>query len=507
MWRAALKSLLARKLRLLLTAFAIVLGVGFVAGTLVLTDTALAAFDDLFGDVFARTDVVVQAKSAFQDIAAGGGGGGAQERNPIPEDVLADVEALPGVAAANGSVSGFAQVIDPESDEVISGGGAPTIGTSWDPDVSAFELTGDPPEEPDEVLIDADTVEEAGLEVGDDVRIVTSDGVDRYHLTGVIELPTGATIGGATVAAFDLETAQRLFDREGRFDQIYVVARDGASPTAVAREVQAILPDGFQALTASDAAAEQTEQVREGLGFLRTALLVFAFVALFVGAFVIFNTFNIVVTQRTRELGLLRALGASRRQVFSSVLLESVVIGLLGAGVGLGVGIGLAILLKRGLALIGLELPPTPLEIRTTTVVAALIVGTAVTVLASPFPERRASRGAPLAARRGGPLGRPASLRRRSIIGGLLTAAGVGAIVAGLFGGVPQPAAVVGAGAQFTFIGVAVLAPLFARPLATAIGAPGRPPGPARPRRGAHPARDPPPPPPPPPAGGVPRSS
>ena len=474
MWRAALKSLLARKLRLLLTAFAIVLGVGFVAGTLVLTDTALAAFDDLFGDVFARTDVVVQAKSAFQDIAAGGGGGGAQERNPIPEDVLADVEALPGVAAANGSVSGFAQVIDPESDEVISGGGAPTIGTSWDPDVSAFELTGDPPEEPDEVLIDADTVEEAGLEVGDDVRIVTSDGVDRYHLTGVIELPTGATIGGATVAAFDLETAQRLFDREGRFDQIYVVARDGASPTAVAREVQAILPDGFQALTASDAAAEQTEQVREGLGFLRTALLVFAFVALFVGAFVIFNTFNIVVTQRTRELGLLRALGASRRQVFSSVLLESVVIGLLGAGVGLGVGIGLAILLKRGLALIGLELPPTPLEIRTTTVVAALIVGTAVTVLASAFPARRASRVAPIEALRAGTIAPPASLRRRSIIGGLLTAAGVGAIVAGLFGGVPQPAAVVGAGAQFTFIGVAVLAPLFARPLATAIGAPAR---------------------------------
>ena len=474
MWRAALKSLLARKLRLLLTAFAIVLGVGFVAGTLVLTDTALAAFDDLFGDVFARTDVVVQAKSAFQDIAAGGGGGGAQERNPIPEDVLTDVEAVPGVAAANGSVSGFAQVIDPQTDEVISGGGAPTIGTSWDPDVSAFELTGDPPEEPHEVLIDSDTVEEAGLEVGDDVRIVTSDGVDRYRLTGEIELPTGATIGGATVAAFDLETAQRLFDREGRFDQIYVVARDGASPAAVARQVQAILPEGFQALTASDAAAEQTEQVREGLGFLRTALLVFAFVALFVGAFVIFNTFNIVVTQRTRELGLLRALGASRRQVFSSVLLESVVIGLIGAGVGLGVGIGLAILLKKGLALIGLELPPTPLEIRPTTIVAALVVGTAVTVVSSAFPARRASRVAPIEALREGTIAPTASLRRRSIIGGLLTAAGVSAIVAGLFGGVPQPAAVVGAGAQFTFIGVAVLAPLFARPLAAAIGAPAR---------------------------------
>jgi putative ABC transport system permease protein len=474
MWRAALKSLLARKLRLALTALAIVLGVGFVAGTLVLTDTALSAFDDLFGDIFARTDVVVQAENAFQDIAAGGGGGGGQERNPIPEDVLVDIEALPDVAAADGSVGGFAQVIDPETDEVISGGGAPTIGSSWDPDVTAFELTGEPPDAPDEVVIDSDTVEEAGFEVGDEVRIVTPEGVDPYRLTGVIELPAGTTIGGATVAAFELGTAQRLFDREEQFDQIYVVAREGAAAASVARQVQEVMPDGFQAITATDAAAEQTEQVREGLGFLRTALLVFAFVALFVGAFVIFNTFNIVVTQRTRELGLLRALGASRRQVFTSVVLESIVIGLLGAMVGLGVGIGLAVLLKQGLAVIGLELPPTPLAIRPTTIVAALLVGTLVTVAASVFPARRASRVAPIEALREGTTAPSASLRRRSIIGGLLTVGGVAAIVAGLFGDVPQPAAVVGGGAQFTFIGVAVLAPLFARPLAAAIGTPAR---------------------------------
>jgi putative ABC transport system permease protein len=474
MWRAALKSLLARKLRLLLTAFAIVLGVGFVAGTLVLTDTALTAFDDLFGDIFAKTDVVVQAENAFQDIAAGGGGGGGQERNPIPEEVLADIEALPNVAAANGSVGGFAQVIDPQTGDVISGGGAPTIGSSWDPDVSAFELTGEPPDGPDEVVIDSDTVDEAGFEVGGEVRIVTSLGVDPYRLTGVIELPSGTTIGGATVASFDLETAQRLFDREGQFDQVYVVARGGAPAASVAVQVQEVLPDGFEAITATDAAAEQTEQIREGLGFLRTALLVFAFVALFVGAFVIFNTFNIVVTQRTRELGLLRALGASRRQVFTSVVLESVVIGLIGAAVGLAAGIGLAVLLKQGLAFIGLELPPTPLSIRPTTIVAALLVGVVVTVVASVFPARRASRVTPIEALREGTVVPGSSLRRRTIIGSLLTAGGIGAIVAGLFADVPQPAAIVGVGAMFTFIGVAVLAPLFARPLAAAIGAPAR---------------------------------
>jgi putative ABC transport system permease protein len=474
MWRAALKSLLARKLRLLLTAIAIVLGVGFVSGTLVLTDTALSAFDDLFGDLFARTDVVVQAKSAFQDLAAGGGGGGGQERNPIPEDLLADIEALPDVRAANGSVSGFAQVIDPSTDEVISSGGAPTIGTSWDPDVSAFELTGEAPDRPDEVVIDAGTAEDAGLEIGDEVRIVTTVGVDPYRLTGTISLPTVSTVGGATVSAFDLETAQHLFDREGQFDQIYVVAREGSAAASVARHIQAVLPGGFEAITATDAAAEQTEQVREGLGFLRTALLVFAFVALFVGAFVIFNTFNIVVTQRTRELGLLRALGASRRQVFLSVVLESFVVGLLGAAVGLAVGIGLAVLLKRALSAIGLKLPPTPLQIRPTTIVAALLVGTIVTVVASAFPARRASRVAPIEALREGTVAQSGSLRRRSIVGGLVTAVGVTAILVGLFAHVPQPAAIVGLGAQLTFIGVAVLTPLFARPLANAIGAPAR---------------------------------
>ncbi|HET9672473.1 MAG TPA: FtsX-like permease family protein [Actinomycetota bacterium] len=474
MWRATLKSLLARKLRLLLTAIAIVLGVGFVAGTLVLTDTALSAFDDLFGDIFARTDVVVHAESAFSETPGGPGGGGSQERDPIPEDVLADVEAVPDVAAADGSVSGFAQVIDPRTDEVVDSGGAPTIGNSWSPDTSPFEVDGAPPGMSDEVAIDADTVRQAGLEVGDEVRIVTQAGVDGYTLTGVLSLPAGQTIGGATLAVFDLETAQRLFDREGVYDEVFVVAEEGASAASVARSVQEVLPAGFRAITATDAADEQADQLREGLGFIRTALLVFAFVALFVGAFVIFNTFNIVVTQRTRELGLLRALGASRRQIFTSVVLESAVIGILGSAAGLGVGLGLALLLKRALASFGLDLPPTPLQVEPTTIAASLLVGTLVTVVASVFPARRASRIAPIEALREGTIVPSSSLRRRAIAGGWLVVGGAAALGAGLFGDVPQPAAIVGVGAQLTFIGVAVLAPFVARPLSSVIGAPAR---------------------------------
>jgi putative ABC transport system permease protein len=475
MWRAALKSLLARKLRLALTALAIVLGVGFVAGTLVLTDTALSAFDDLFGDIFAKTDVVVQAESAFQEIPAGGGGGGAQERDTLPESLLDEILALPEVEAADGSVGGFAQVVDPNTGEVIQGGGAPTIGGSWDPNTSPFEMReGAPPDGPDEVALDVSTANEAGLAVGDDVQIVTPVGSDTYTVSGVMGLVTTDTIGGATVTLFELQTAQRLFDRDGVLDQIFVVGQEGASAASVAVSVQAVLPEGVEAITATDAADEQADQIRQGLQFLQTALLVFAFVALFVGAFVIFNTFNIVVTQRTRELALLRALGASRRQVFGAVVLESAVVGLIGSALGLLAGIGLALVLKSILALIGFELPPTAMKIEAATIVVSMVLGTVVTVVASVFPARRASRVAPVQALREGTIAPTSSLRRRAIVGGLLTAAGIGALATGLFGDVPNAAAVVGVGAMLTFVGVAVLSPFVARPLASAIGAPAR---------------------------------
>jgi putative ABC transport system permease protein len=475
MWRAAMKSLLARKLRLALTALAIVLGVGFVAGTLVLTDTALSAFDDLFGDIFAKTDVVVQAETAFQEVPAGGGGGGAQERDPIPADVLDDILALPTVETADGSVSGFAQVVDPQTGDVIQGGGAPTIGTSWDEHVSPFEIReGAAPDGPEDVALDATTAAEAGVGVGDEIQIVTPTGSDTYRVSGIVGLEDTDTIGGATVSSFDLETAQQLFDREGLFDQIFVVASEGAAAATVAGQVQDVLPDGFQAITATDAADEQAEQIRQGLQFLETALLVFAFVALFVGAFVIFNTFNIVVTQRTRELGLLRALGASRRQVFRAVLLESAVVGLIGSALGLLAGIGLALVLKSVLAGIGFELPPSGMKVEVATIVISLVLGTVVTVVASTFPARRASKIAPIEALREGTVVPASSLRRRAIVGTLLTLLGLGTLAFGLFGDAPNAAAVVGTGAMFTFLGVAVLSPFVARPLAAVIGAPAR---------------------------------
>ncbi len=471
MLRASLKSLLSRKLRLLLTALAVVLGVGFTAGTLVLTDTAIKSFDALFGDVFKGTDVVVQAKNSFTPSEAGGTDVNA-ERNPVTQAVYEQISSVPGVAAADGDVGGFAQLVDPSTGKVVQNGQAPTLGNSWDPHVTTLQVVqGSPPSGPGQIAVDAGTAGSANLRLGEQVRVVTPAGTAAYAVSGIVKFGSSNSLLGAMLVLFDLPTAQKVFDRAGVYDFVYVVGDPGTSPVALARRIQTVLPAGYQAITGDAAASQQASEVNQGLGFLRTALLVFAFVSLFVGAFIIFNTFNIIVTQRTRELALLRALGASRRQVMTSVLVESATVGLVASIVGVAVGLGLAELLKGLLSALGLELPSTALVVARRTIVAGLAVGTLVTVAASVSPARRASRVAPVEALRESSAP-SASLRRRVIVGGLVTAVGVGLLLFGLFGKPSKAALAVGLGAQLTFIGVAVIAPLFARPLAAAIGRP-----------------------------------
>jgi putative ABC transport system permease protein len=474
-WRATIKSLLARKLRLLLTALAVVLGVGFVAGTLVLTDTATTTFDRLFGDIYAGTDVVVQARSAFDAGIAEGSGGPTEERNPIPEAVLDDVRAVEGVRAADGDVAGYAQLIDPDTGDTVQNGQAPTLGNSWDPNTTTATMReGAAPSAGDQIAIDAATASDHDLSVGSRVRVITQAGTDEYTVSGIVGFGDSDNLAGATVTIFDLATAQRLFDREGTLDHIYVVADGDVGATALAGRIDDMLPKGFEAVTATDVATQQAEQTAQALGFLRTALLVFAFVSLFVGAFIIFNTFNIIVTQRTRELGLYRAIGATSRQVLVSVLVESFITGILASVVGLGVGLLLAKGLQGLFSLLGFDLPSTSMQIRPRTVVVSLLIGTIITVVASVAPARRAARVAPMQALRETGVAPGASVRRRLVIGGLVTVAGLALILYGLFGGPADAAAIVGAGAALTFLGVALLSPLFARPLSAWIGAPFR---------------------------------
>jgi len=472
MWRATIKSLLARKLRLALTAVAVVLGVGFMAGTLIITDTALHSFDGLFGDVYKGTDVVVQAKTAFTPDQGGPGGGGGQLGDPIPADVLGDVQAVPGVRAANGDVSGLAEITDPATGESIQNGGAPTIGNSWDPSVTSLIIAeGKAPVGPSAVLIDAGTAADHNLSVGQKLQIVASTGSGTFTISGIGRYQNSDSLLGATLAIFDLPTAQKLFAMQGQYSYIYVASDPGVTPVQLASRVQGALPKGFEAVTSASAAEAQTADVNKGLGFLRTALLVFAFVSLFVGAFIIFNTFNIVVTQRTRELALLRALGAGRGQVMASVLSESVLVGLVASVVGVGVGLGLAVVLRALLGALGLKLPTGNLVIAPRTFIVSLAVGTIITGVAALSPARRASRVSPIEALREG-AAPPASLRRRVVAGAVVTLAGAAALMGGLFGGVSNAAALVGLGAMLTFIGIAMLSPLVTEPLGALLGAP-----------------------------------
>ena len=473
MWRATFKSLLAKKVRLVLTALSVVLGVGFVAGTYVLTDTMDAAFNDLFQNAAANTDVVVRSESAFAPTSGGAGGGGTEGREPIQDSVLEDVLEVEGVDIAHGDVAGYAQLIDPVTDEAIGGFGPPTIGASWDPDSTVVEIReGSAPEGFGEVAVDASTAERHDLRIGQPIQILFEGPPQEFTISAIVGFGEADNLAGATLAMFDLPTAQQALGKVGVFDAINVIAEGGVSTSALRARIDQVLPDGVEAVTASAVADENTEALSEGLGFFKTALLVFAFIALFVGAFIIFNTFSIITAQRTRELALLRALGASRGQVLASVLTEAALVGVFASVIGLAAGVVIALGLQALLSAFGIDLPSTSTQVLPRTIVVSLLVGTVVTVLSSILPARRASRVAPVEALRGDQPTAGRSLRRRLISGVVVTAVGAGLLALGLFGGGSNAALTIGVGAVVMFLGIAMLAPLFARPLARVIGAP-----------------------------------
>ena len=476
MWRATFKSLLAKKLRFLLTALSVVLGVGFVAGTFVLTDTMNAAFEELFDQAAGTSDVIVRSESAFTTEQAGPGGGASADREPIPASVLPLVKSVTGVALVGGDVQGTAQMVDPVTDEPIGGFGPPTLGGNWN-DVSSGTVTvreGEAPTGPDDVAIDAATANKHDLAVGQKVQILFAEGTGEFTISGILSFGDADNLGGATLAIFETTTAQKVLGKEGAFDTISVVGDESVPASELRANIQDVLPDNVEAVTSATVADEQSQALKEGLGFFRTALLVFAFIALFVGAFIIFNTFSIIVAQRTRELALLRALGASRRQVMTSVIVEALLVGVVAAAIGIVAGIGIAMLLKGLLGVFGIDLPSTALKLLPRTIIVSLLVGTVVTAVASILPARRAARVAPVQALRESGDTAPTSgaTRRRLIVGVIVTALGVAALLSGLFGGGSNAGASVGLGAAVIFIGVAMLSPLAARPIAGTLGAP-----------------------------------
>ncbi len=415
-----------------MTALSIVLGVGFVAGTFVLTDTMNKAFTDLFDQASSGSDVIVRAEAAFTPSDAGGGGGGGEERKPVPESVLSTVEAVPGVKDAVGSVVGYAQMIDPATGDAIGGVGPPTLGVNWSDTSTPLTLRqGAAPSGPDQVVVDAATAEKFSLSIGDTIRILFQGPPREFTISGTAGFGKADNLVGATLAVFDTRTAQEVLGKVGEYDEIDVVADDGVSVPELRANIQAALPKGIEAVKSSDVADEQAKQVQDALGFFRTTLLVFAFIALFVGAFIIFNTFSIIVAQRAREMALLRAIGASKRQVLTSVVVEAFVTGLIASALGLLAGIGIAIGLKGLLAAFGVDLPSTSLQLELRTVIVAFIVGTGVTVVSSIMPARRAARVAPVQALRESGDAAGGSIRRRLIIGLVVTGVAVAALCTG----------------------------------------------------------------------------
>lgn len=474
MWRATWKSLLAKKLRLALTTFAIVLGVGFMAGTYVLTDTMNDVFQDIFQTSLTGTDVVVRAESAFAPSQAGPGGGGTEGRDPLPESLLATVAEVDGVERAWGDVSGYAQFVDPATGETIGAVGPPTFGTSYDPDSPFLELRdGEPPQGSDEVAVDASTADRYGLEIGQRIEVLFEGPSREFTIAGIYGFGESDNIGGATAAIFDLQTAQQVLGKVGVLDAINAAAAEGVSPTDLRGRIDAVLPETAEAVTATTVADELTDLLTEALGFFRIALLVFAFIALFVASFIIFNTFSIITAQRTRELALLRALGATQRQVTVSVLGEAAVVGLVASVIGLGVGILIALGLRSLLSGFGVDLPSQGLTVLSRTVIVSILVGTIVTVVSSFIPARRAAGVAPVEAlREGQPVLAGAPLHRRLVWGTVVTAVGVASLAFGLFADTSSAAQSIGLGAAVTFLGIAILSPLVARPVARVLGVP-----------------------------------
>jgi ABC-type antimicrobial peptide transport system permease subunit len=422
--RFAIKGLLSRKLRTTLTAIAIVLGVAMISGTYVLTDSIDQAFDRIFTDIRQGSNAVISGKSAF-DLSDQSG----VTEPTLDEALLAEVRELPSVAQAEGSVDSDATQLIGDDGKVVVSGGAPNLGFSIADGESVFNpltrLDGDWPG-PNEVVVDKETAADEDFEVGEMIGVQSEGPVERLRVSGIVQFSSGLTIGGATLAGFDLPTAQRLFNKVGRLDEIAVAAKPNVSDAQLLREIEKILPAEAEVRTGVEQASSDAEETSEFISFLQGFLLAFGGIALFVGSFVIANSLSITIAQRTREFATLRTIGATNRQVLGSVVVEALVVGVMASIAGLFLGLLLAKGLFRLFDLVGFTLPNTGLVFEPRTIVVALAAGILVTLLASVYPGVRATMVPPIAAVREGATlpGEPLDRVRSMLAATLLTAGG-----------------------------------------------------------------------------------
>lgn len=470
MFRTTLRSLLSHKRRLISTCMAVLLGVAFMAGTLVLNSTIGRVFDDLFADIGQGIDAQVRGPELFKSEISGD-----VRREPIDDSVVAEVAAVDGVAAAEGSLSSGALTVLDKEGSVIGGSGPPTLVGSWDtqPELASFQVaTGRAPEKPGEAIIDRATAKKSDFELGDSLVVITR--TDRVTLTivGISKFGEADSAGGVVFVGTTLPQAQTLIGEPNTVDVINALAEPGVTPEQLVTNIEKadVLPKA-DVITGKEAADEAASNVKEGFGFLTTALLIFAAIALFVGWFIISNTFSILVAQRTKELALLRAIGASRRQVLGSVLLEAGLVGLVSGVLGLLAGIGLAAAAFEILKSFGLDLPGASIIIEPAVAVQAVFVGLGITAIAAIAPAIRATRVPPIAALRDVAIDHSGQSKLRAGAGLAMLAIGAYAITPAFAAEVTSDDLPrVGVGLALLVLSVLVLGPVTAKPLALAVG-------------------------------------
>ncbi|WP_371653119.1 MULTISPECIES: ABC transporter permease [unclassified Streptomyces] len=458
MFKTALRNVLAHKARLLMTVLAVMLGVAFVSGTLVFTDTLKSAFKN-------------QSAKSYENVAVAvtSYGSGDDKQDPgVSRQTVKKIEALDGVTSVNGRVDGFAGVADKKGK--LIGQGWANKGGNFSPsrdgkDPAYTFVEGSGPVRDAQIALDQDTADKGGYKVGDRIRVATNGPVKTYTLAGVFTTEDGSVNAGGSLVLFDTKVAQQLYLKPGFFQKVNVSAKPGADAQKVLDQVLPLLPEHATARTGQALAQQDADDIEKGLSALSQTLLAFAAIALFVGIFLISNTFTMLVAQRTKELALMRAVGASRAQVRRSVLTEALVVGTVASAVGFGLGLGLAVGLRSAMDSFGVKLPAGSLIVSSTPVVAALAVGVIVTLIAALLPAWRAAKIPPVAAMNSVHLAATTkSLVVRNTIGAIITLGGFAAILAGAGAG-RDGKTLIGLGAFLSLVGIIVLIPLLSRPV------------------------------------------
>ncbi|MET8679140.1 FtsX-like permease family protein [Streptomyces sp. NPDC004647] len=472
MFRTAVRNVLAHKARLLMTVLAVMLGVAFVSGTLVFTDTVGGAFKNKSAQSFDNVSVSISSTGDSADFGASGADAQEAKQNAkLTDELLKKVQDLPGARSATGVVSGFTALADKNGKLV--GQGWQTLGGNYFPGSDGkddrYRFTdGRAPKAADEIALDSRTAERAGYRAGDTARVSTDGPVMRQRISGIFDTDDGSVAAGGSLVLFDNATARKALGKTAEFDEITVKAEANTSEAALKSSVEKILPKDTEAVTGQVLADQQADSIAQDTKAMSQVLLYFAGISLFVGIFIIANTFTMLVAQRTRELALMRAVGAARRQVTRSVLIEAFIVGLVAAVSGFLTGIGIAVGLRSLLNSTGASLPDGPLVIAPGTALIALIIGVVVTMLSAWLPGRRAAKVPPVAAMNSvhaTPTTR--SLVVRNSIGSVITALGAAVVFLGVSQGKDGGSFMAG-GAMFMLIGIIVLTPLLSRPVIAA---------------------------------------